>query len=51
MLLGDFNAEGTDEKVNNFDAYSLKNLVKGQTCFKSNNPKYFEILTIRYKSI
>ena len=39
MLFDDFNAEETEDKVNEFmDTYNLTNLVKSPTYFKSNNP-------------
>jgi len=52
MLFGDFNAEETEDKVNEFmDTYNLTNLVKSPTCFKSNNPKCIDlILTNRKKA-
>ena len=53
MLFGDFNAEETEDKVNEFmDTYNLTNLVKSPTCFKSNNHKCIDlILANRKKSI
>ena len=52
LLVGDFNAEETEAVLGDFlNAYSLKNLVKEKTCFKSlQNPSTVDIfLTNNYR--
>ena len=53
MFLGDFNMTETEEQLKNFlDLYSLKNLVKEPTCYKSNTPKCIDlVLTNRNRSV
>ena len=53
MFIGDFNITETEEQLKNFlDLYSLKNLVKEPTCYKSNTPKCIDlVLTNRNRSV
>ena len=53
MFLGDFNMTETEEQLKNFlDLYSLKNLVKEPTCYKSHTPKCIDlVLTNRDRSV
>ena len=53
MFLGDFNMTETEEKLKHFlDLYSLKNLVKEPTCYKSHTPKCIDlVLTNRDRSV
>ena len=53
MFLGDFNAEETDEYLQNFfNTYSMKNLVKEPTCYKAETPRCIDlILTNRNQSM
>ena len=53
MFIGDFNMTETEEQLKNFlDLYSLKNLVKEPTCYKSNTPKCIDlVLTNRNRSV
>ena len=53
MFIGDFNMTETEEQLKNFlDLYSLKNLVKEPTCFKSHTPKCIDlVLTNRNRSV
>ena len=42
ILIGDFNAEGTDTTIKDFcDIYSFKNLIKDATCFENPDKPYF----------
>ena len=54
ILFGDFNAEPTDNAIEEFmKVYNLKNLVKGPTCFKNlEKPSCIDlILTNKIKSV
>ena len=53
MLIGDFNMNETEEQLKNvLDLYSLKNLVKEPTCYKSHTPKCIDlVLTNRNRSV
>ena len=53
MFIGDFNMTETEEQLKNFlDLYSLKNLVKEPTCYKSHTPKWIDlVLTNRNRSV
>ena len=53
MFIGDFNMTETEEQLKNFlDLYSLKNLVKEPTCYKSNTRKCIDlVLTNRNRSV
>ena len=45
MFIGDFNMTETEEQLKNFlDLYSLKNLVKEPTCYKSHTPKCIDLV-------
>ena len=53
MFIGDFNMNETEERLENFlELYSLKNLVKEPTCYKSHMPKCIDlVLTNRNRSV
>ena len=53
MFLGDFNAEETDEYLQNFlNTYSMKKLVKEPTCYKTETQRCIDlILTNRNQSM
>ncbi len=43
--MGDFNTEENDENISNFmESYSLKNIVKDPTCFKSERPRTIDLI-------
>ncbi len=45
ILMGDFNTEENDENISNFmESYSLKNIVKDPTCFKSERPRTIDLI-------
>ena len=46
LILGDFNAESTNDTMTDFaSAYHLKNLIKSPTCFKScDNPSCIDLI-------
>ena len=46
LILGDFNAEMTNDSMANFaSVYNFKNLIKSQTCFKSSkNPSCIDLI-------
>ena len=50
--MGDFNSEEKSENISNFlDTYSLRNLIKVPTCFKSDSPRSIDLmLTTEIKS-
>ena len=53
MFIGDFNMTETEEQLKTFlELYSLKNLVKEPTCYKSHMPKCIDlVLTNRNRSV
>ena len=53
MFIRDFNMTETEEQLKNFlELYSLKNLVKEPTCYKSHMPKCIDlVLTNRNRSV
>ena len=53
MFIGDFNMTETEEQLKIFlELYSLKNLVKEPTCYKSHMPKCIDlVLTNRNRSV
>ena len=53
MFIGDFSMTEIEEQLNNFlDLYSLKNLVKEPTCYKSHTRKCIDlVLTNRNRSV
>ena len=53
MFIGDFNMTETEEQLKNFlELYSLKNLVKEPTCYKSHMPRCIDlVLTNRNRSV
>ena len=52
MFIGDFNMTEIEEQLKNFELYSLKNLVKEPTCYKSHMPKCIDlVLTNRNRSV
>ena len=53
MFIGDFKMTETEEQLKNFlNLYSLKNLVKEPTCYKSHTPKCIDLaLTNRNRSV
>ena len=45
MFIGDFNVTETKEQLRNFlELYSLKNLVKEPTCYKSHMPRCIDLV-------
>ena len=44
-LRGDFNTDEKGQNISNFmESYSLKNIVKAPTCFKSDRPKTIDLI-------
>ena len=45
ILMGDFNTDAKGQNISNFmESYSLKNIVKAPTCFKSDRPKTIDLI-------
>ena len=45
ILMGDFNTDDKGQNISNFmESYSLKNIVKVPTCFKSDRPKTIDLI-------
>ena len=45
ITLGDFNIEEKQEEIKMFmELYQLKNLIKEPTCFKSDYPKFIDLI-------
>ena len=50
QINGNFNCEVSEFVISNFmDSYNLYNLVKGPTCFKSDNPRCIDLILTNRK--